>query len=224
MPTQKKTPIKIQIVEDHPLTAQGLRALIESQEGFIVCAESPTCAQAVADAVRTKPDLVITDISLPGRSGLELVQDLLACCPGIPTLIFSMHQENTFARRALEVGARGYVMKSDSSENLLAAIRTVLAGGIFVSPAMSSRILEYVSIRSKDGRTGVEALSPKEFEVFRLFGEGLATVDIASRLNMSPKTVDSHREHSKLKLEIRTMTELIAFASRWCASQSTHPT
>jgi DNA-binding NarL/FixJ family response regulator len=135
-----------------------------------------------------------------------------------------MHQENTFARRALEVGARGYVMKSDSSENLLAAIRTVLAGGIFVSPAMSSRILEYVSIRSKDGRTGVEALSPKEFEVFRLFGEGLATVDIASRLNMSPKTVDSHREHIKLKLEIRTMTELIAFASRWCASQSTHPT
>lgn len=223
MPNKRKTPIKIQIVEDHPLTAHGLRALIEAQSDMVVCAESPTCGQALEDAIKTKPDLVIADICLPGRSGLEFVQDLHARCPGIPTLVFSVHLETTFARRALEIGARGYVMKCDSSENLLTAIRTVLAGDIFVSAAMSTRIMEYVAVRSKAGRTGVEALSPKEFEVFRLFGEGLPTADIAQRLNMSPKTVDSHREHIKLKLEIRTMSELIAFASRWCSSQCSTP-
>lgn len=223
MPTKKQAPLRVQIVEDHPLTAQGIRNLINSQSDMMVCAESPDCAQALEDAIKTKPNLVISDITLPGRSGLELVQDLHARCPEIPTLIFSVHLESTYARRALEIGARGYVMKSEPTEHLLTAMRTVLTGGIYVSPSMSSRILEFVAIHSKEGRTGVEALSPKEFEVFRLFGDGLTTAEIANRLNLSPKTVDSHREHIKLKLEIRTMTELISFASKWCASQSSSP-
>lgn len=224
MPNQKKTPIKIQIVDDHPMTALGLRTLIEAEPDLVVCAESSSCSEALNHAIKTKPDLVIADITLPGRSGLELVQDLHARCPGVPTLIVSMHAESSYARRALEIGARGYIMKSDTSEQLLSAIRIVMSGGIFLSPRMSTRILEYVAVRSKEGRTGVEALSPKEFEVFRLFGDGISTADIAKRLNMSPKTVDSHREHIKLKLEIRTMTELISFASRWCSSQSSDPT
>ena len=223
MPTKTKTKLKIQIVEDHPLTLLGIRSLIEAQEDLVVCAESRNSAEALDHAIKTKPDLVITDITLPGRSGLELVQDLNARCPGIPTLVFSMHSEGTFARRALEIGARGYVMKSDPVDQLLRAIRSVASREIYISPAMSTQILEFVSIRSKEGRSGVEALSPKEFEVFRLFGEGTPTHDIAKRLNMSPKTVDSHREHIKIKLQISTMTELISFASRWCSAQCNNP-
>lgn len=219
MPNTKKSALKILIVEDHPLTARGLRALIEAETDLVVCAESSTCGQALDQAIKTKPDLVIADISLPGRSGFELIQDLHSRCPGLPTLIFSVHLENTYARRALEIGAKGYVMKSDSSETLLEAIRIVLNGGIFLSPLMSNMLLASISTHSKQARTGVEALSPKEFEVFRLFGEGLSTVDISKRLNMSPKTVDSHREHIKVKLQIHTISELIAFASRWCTNQ-----
>jgi DNA-binding NarL/FixJ family response regulator len=150
---------------------------------------------------------------------LDLIQDLAASCPGVPVLIFSMFQESVYAKRALEVGARGYVMKTEQSGRLLAAIRSVLAGAIFVSPAMANRLLEFVSTRSQKRRTGVDALSPREFEVFRLIGEGVSTVTIANRLHMSPKTVDSHREHMKQKLEIRTMSELIAFASQWEATE-----
>ena len=223
MPTKTKTRLKIQIVEDHQLTLLGIRSLIEAQGDLVVCAESCTSAEALDHVIKTKPDLVITDITLPGRSGLELVQDLNARCPGIPTLVFSMHSEGTFARRALEIGARGYVMKSDTSEQLLKAIRSVASGEIYISPTMSTKILEFVSIRSKSGRSGIESLSPKEFEVFRLFGEGCSTIDIAKRLNMSPKTVDSHREHIKIKLQISTMTKLISIASCWCADQCNNP-
>jgi DNA-binding NarL/FixJ family response regulator len=214
-----KTKYKIQIVEDHPLTALGLRSILDAEIDIYISGMSSNISDALNIAIKTKPDLLISDISLPGRSGFELVQDLKARCPHIPTLIFSMHSELTYARRALEVGARGYVMKSDSSVNIMTAIRTVLAGGIFVSPLISTQIMEYVSLQSKGRRNGVDALSPKEFEVFQLFAEGIPTTNIAQRLNMSPKTVDSHREHIKQKLEIQTMSELIAFSARWCSSQ-----
>lgn len=210
---------RILLVEDHPLIRAGLRVVIDSEKDLHICAEAATSGSALDAAIKWKPELVISDIGLPGRSGLELVQDLAALCPGVPVLILSMFQERTYAKRALELGARGYLMKTAQSDSLLGAIRCVLAGGIYVSPSMSNRLLEYVSIRSQKRRTGVDALSPREFEVFRLIGEGVSTVTIANRLHMSPKTVDSHREHMKQKLQIQTMSELIAFASQWETTQ-----
>ena len=219
MKKPKNSKHRLLIVEDHPLIRAGLRAMIDPEADLHICAEAATSGDALDAAIKWSPDLVISDIGLPGRSGLDLIQDLAASCPGVPVLIFSMFQEAAYAKRALEVGARGYVMKTEQSGRLLDAIRSVLAGAIFVSPAMSNRLLEFVSTRSQKRRTGVDALSPREFEVFRLIGEGLSTVTIAKRLHMSPKTVDSHREHMKQKLEIHTMSELIAFASHW---ESTH--
>ena len=210
---------RILLVDDHEMLRFGLRSVIEPEEDLHICAEASTTGAALDAAIKWSPDLLISDIRLPGRSGLDLIQDLAASCPGVPVLIFSMFQESVYAKRALEVGARGYVMKTEQSGRLLAAIRSVLAGAIFVSPAMANRLLEFVSTRSQKRRTGVDALSPREFEVFRLIGEGVSTVTIANRLHMSPKTVDSHREHMKQKLEIRTMSELIAFASQWEATE-----
>lgn len=219
MKKPKRPTHRILLVDDHEMVRLGLRSVIEPEEDLHICAEASTTGAALDAAIQWTPDLVISDIGLPGRSGLELVQDLGASCPGVPVLIFSMFQEAAYAKRALEVGARGYVMKTEQSGPLLTAIRSVLAGGIFVSPSISTRLLEFVSTRSQKRRTGVDALSPREFEVFRLIGEGLSTVTIANRLHMSPKTVDSHREHMKQKLQIHTMSELIAFASHW---ESTH--
>jgi len=222
MKTPKKPQLhkrRILLVEDHPLIRAGLRTVIDSEKDLHICAEADTCGSALDAAIKWKPELVISDIGLPGRSGLELIQDLAARCPRVPVLIFSMFQEGTYAKRALELGARGYLMKTEESGALLGAIRCVLAGGIYVSTSMSNRLLEYVSIRSQKPRTGVDALSPREFEVFRLIGDGLSTMTIAQRLHMSPKTVDSHREHMKQKLNIPTMAQLIAFASQWETTQ-----
>jgi DNA-binding NarL/FixJ family response regulator len=131
-----------------------------------------------------------------------------------------MHPEATYARRALEIGARGYIMKSESGDKVLQAIRCVLEGRIYVSEAIAGHLLEFLSHRSKKKQTGIDSLAPREFEVFKLIGEGVSTVMIAKALNMSPKTVESHRARIKEKLQTKTISELIAHAAGWVARQS----
>jgi DNA-binding NarL/FixJ family response regulator len=149
-----------------------------------------------------------------------LVQDLAARCPGLPVLMVSMHSEFTHARRALEIGARGYMMKSEDGETLLRAIRTVLRGRIYLGPAASSQLLEYLNNKSGRKRTGIEALSPREFEVFRLIGDGVSTQAIADRLNLSMKTIDTHRARIKLKVGADSLGRLISISSTWLSEQS----
>lgn len=151
-PKGKKPPKKgILLVEDHPMTRMGLKLMIAGEPGLEVCGEAGNAGDALDAAIRLKPDLVLTDVSLPGRSGFELVQDLHARCPGIPVLILSMHSETSYARRALEIGARGYIMKSEHSDKVLEAIHTVLRGRIYVSEAIAGQLLEFLSYRSKTG-------------------------------------------------------------------------
>jgi len=217
MKITRKPKHRLVLVEDHPLTRAGLRTLLEPCEDLHVCSEADTARRGLEATIKWNPDLVIADIGLPGRSGLELLQDLRARCPATRVLCFSMYQEIAYAQRALELGARGYVMKTEPLERLLEAIHTVLQGRIFVSSSMSHRLLEFLARPSKNRRSGVEAMSPKEFEVFRLLGEGLATAEIAALLHISPKTVDTHRERIKLKLEVDTISKLIALAAHWRA-------
>jgi len=219
-PTRNKTTKRsILLVDDHPTSRVGVRHMIETEPNLVVCGEAANCAEALDAAIKLSPALVITDITMPGRSGFELIQDLASRCPGIPVLVLSMHSEFTYARRALEIGARGYLMKNADGNELIQAIRTVLAGKIFLSPAASAQMLEYMNSKFRSKRTGIESLAPREFEVFSLIGKGFPTKEIAQQLNLSFKTVDTHRNRIKRKVGVESATELISFASAWLAEQ-----
>jgi DNA-binding NarL/FixJ family response regulator len=163
--------------------------------------------------------LVLADITLPDKSGLELVKDLQAIAPDLSVLVVSMHDEAIYAERVLRAGARGYIMKQEGGRKMMDAIRQVLAGQIYVSEKMSARILEIFSGGRAKGTSPLETLTDREFEVFQLIGQGSATRQIAERLHLSVKTVEVHRLHIKEKLKLTTASELIRFAVRWVESQ-----
>lgn len=217
---RKPSKQRILLVEDHPMTRMGLKMMINSEPNLEVCGEAATAGEGLDAAVRLHPDLVLTDVTLPGRSGFELVQDIRARCPDLPVLILSMHSETSYARRALEIGARGYIMKSEHSQKVLEAIRTVLSGRIYVSEAIAGLLLEFLSQKSKQKQSGIDALSPREFEVFKLLGEGVSVLSVSKRLHLSPKTVETHRAHIKQKLHATSAAHLIAMAAGWIARQS----
>jgi DNA-binding NarL/FixJ family response regulator len=210
---------QILIVDDHPMMREGLAQLINREKDLEVVGEAETAAMAVEKSAQLKPDLVIVDITLPGRSGLELIRDIHAVQPTALVLVVSMHEESLYAERVLRAGGRGYVMKQAGGKKLMEAIRTVLAGQIYVSPNTSARILESFSrIHPETAATGVESLSDREFEIFRLIGQGENTRDMAKKLNLSVKTVEVHRLNIKTKLKLTTASELIHFAVRWMQS------
>ncbi|HEY0794090.1 MAG TPA: response regulator transcription factor [Chthoniobacterales bacterium] len=205
---------RILIVDDHPMMREGLRALIGREPGLSVCGEAETVSRAVEAVATLKPDLVLVDITLPGRNGLELIKDLRALSPMLPVLVISMHDEALWAERVLRAGARGYVMKREAGPVMVAAIRKVLAGKLYVNEAVSSRILESLAGRGTNA-SPIAQLSDREFEVFQLIGRGQGTIEIAEALHLSPKTVEAHRAKIKEKLDLKTMPELISFACRW---------
>ncbi|MEI6070820.1 MAG: response regulator transcription factor [Verrucomicrobiae bacterium] len=219
--SQKITPKKhrIAILDDHPMTRDGIVRWIAGEPDMEVCWEAESAETALAAALNVPPDLIVADISLRGKSGLEFVKDMRAALPSVPVLVLSMHDESVYAERALRAGARGYIMKHEGGAKLLGTIRSVLDGKIQVSEQMSGRILEAFSSPAPTKKTGVAGLSDREFEVFELLGIGLTTHKIAKRLHLSPKTVDSHRTNIKAKLHVTKMPELIAFAANWVASQ-----
>ena len=211
---------KVLLVDDHPFMRAGLAQLIDRQPDLAVCGEAGNPAEAFAVLAREKPDLVLTDLTMPGRSGLEFIKDLVAANARIAVLVISMHDEVVYAERALRAGARGYIMKEAGGENLLTAIRQILRGEIYVSPKMSARILEGLSTRRPRGSSSpIEKLTDREFEIFQLIGQGKSTRDIAEQLHLSPKTVDVHRSHLKEKLELKDVTALVRHAVRWVETQ-----
>ena len=212
---------KILVVDDHPMTRAGLVQLINRQTDIEVCAEAGNPVEGFNQLSSSEADLVLTDITMPGRSGIEFIKDLLVVRPELPILVVSMHDELIYAERVLRAGARGYVMKEAGGENLLAAIRHVLSGQVYVSPKMSAKILDNFSSRKPRGSTSpIEKLSDREFEVFQLIGQGKSTRQIAQQLHLSPKTVDVHRSHIKEKLEINDATALVRHAVRWVETQN----
>lgn len=222
MSRKKSTPAakrRVFLVDDHPIVITGFTLLINAQPDIEVCGTAISGEEAIEKAVSAKPELLITDITLPGRNGLELIKDLRAILPDLKILVVSMHDELLYAERALRAGARGYLMKEEGAEKVLAAIRHVLSGQVYVSKRMESKILNAIAGRGEGG-TGspVEKLSDREFEVFRLLGEGRSTKDIADQLHLSVKTVAVHRQHIKEKLCIGSATELVHHAFRWVNS------
>lgn len=182
-----------------------------------VCGEADAAEEALLKIAAGPPDLVLTDIGLPGRSGLDLIQDLHATAPDLPVLVISMHDEGVYAERVLRAGGRGYVMKQAGPAVMIQAIRQVLAGKVAVSDAISAAILESL-VRPggpREGSAVVGKLSTREFEILRLMGQGRDSHDIARALNLSVKTVDTHRGNIKTKLGLKNSTELIHYAVRW---------
>lgn len=213
---------KILLVDDHPFMRAGLAGLIERQPDLTVCGEAGNPIEAFQAMEKTKPDLVLTDLTMPGRSGLEFIKDLRAAEPELAILIVSMHDEVVHAERALRAGARGYIMKEAGGENLLAALRQVLRGEVYVSPRMSARILDGLAGGKPRGSSSpIEKLTDREFEVFQLIGHGKSTREVAAQLHLSPKTVDVHRANIKEKLGLTDVTALIRHAVRWVETQQT---
>ena len=208
------------IVDDHPMMREGLAQLIDHEPDLAVCGQAETANQALELIEKLAPDLVLADISLPDKNGLELIKDIQAMFPGLSVLVISMHDETLYAERVLRAGGRGYIMKQEGGKKLMEAIRHVFSGQIYVSEKMSAKILEMFSgRRSQSNQTPVEKLTDREFEIFQMIGAGLSTRDIAQRLHLSAKTIEVHRANIKQKLVLKTSTELIRFAVRWVESQ-----
>lgn len=212
---------RIYIVDDHPIFREGLAGIIGQQPDLIVCGSADTAAKAFEEIPRAKPDLLVTDIGLPGKSGLELINDLHAFQPSLPVLVLSMHDEILYAERVLNAGGRGYVIKQEGPEMILKAIATVLGGKVHVSASMSSRLLEQIAnpgARAKSSPVGI--LTGREFEVLRLVGEGKDNQEIADDLHLSIKTVSCHKTHIREKLGLKNPVAVIRFATRWLAGES----
>jgi len=176
--------------------------------------------QALALLKSREPDLLLADITMPGKSGLELIKDVRVLLPAVSILVLSMHDETIYAERVIRAGARGYIMKSEGGAKMLDAIRTVLRGRVYVSENLSDQLLDRFSGRRAPApNSALGTLTDREFEVFQNLGQGLTSHEIGRELQVSPKTVDTHRLHIKQKLGLRTMPELIKYAVRWGATQ-----
>ena len=213
------TKLRILIVDDHPIVRRGIAAMINQEANLEVCAEAEGYHEGL-DAIREqKPDLSIIDLTLPDISGLELVKQVKALAPDMPMLVLSMHDETLYAERVLRAGARGYIMKQEGTEKLIDAIAAVMRGDIYVSEKMASRMLgKLVDGKKAAGSSPLERLSDRELEVFELLGRGLGTREVAERLCVSIKTIESHREHIKEKLQLKNATELVQHATQWVLS------
>jgi DNA-binding NarL/FixJ family response regulator len=207
---------RVFIVDDHPLVREGLTNLINSQSDLIVCGEAKDSFEATDGITKEQPDVAIIDISLTNESGLELIKSLVKQFPQVAVVVLSMHDETLYAERALRAGARGYVMKHETSKSVLASIRRVIEGDIYVSERIVNRMaLRLTSARRRAGSSPVERLSDRELEIFQLLGQGRTPSEIARDLNLSLKTVQAYCARAKEKFGVTSLTELLRAAIRW---------
>ena len=219
-PTARSPRKKIFVVDDHPIVRQGLAKLLSDEADLVVCGEAENAREGLQAIVKLKPDLAIVDISLSGKTGLELIKDIRVQYPQLPVLVMSMHDEQIYAERALRAGARGYIMKQEGGKILVQAIRQVLSGQVYVSQKIAATVLDRLSSgRAKLARSPVENLSEREFEVFQLIGQGMGTRQIAEQLHVSVKTVEVHRLHIKEKLHLKDGPALMRYAMSWEEAQ-----
>jgi DNA-binding NarL/FixJ family response regulator len=210
------------LVDDHAMFREGLRQLIEREPDFIVSGDAANFEEALTGIARELPDLVITDISLSGSSGIDLIKKLKVLYPELPVLVVSMHEETLYAERALRAGAMGYVMKQEPAKVVKSAVRKVLGGAIHLSEKMSAAMLGKLVHDKCDGKlvSPIENLSNRELEVFRMLGEGKASREIAQSLDLSIATINSFRNRIKEKLNFKNSTELILNAVHWVRENS----
>lgn len=207
---------RILLVDDHAVVRFGISQLINRQADLMVCGEEEDAACALTAIEKTKPDLVIADISLKDSSGLELIRNLKARHPGLPVLVLSVHDESVYAEVAFRAGALGYLMKDEALEKVLVAVRRVLSGAIYVSDAMAVKLLQKQIRGQTNAQTSPsELLSDRELEVFQLIGQWKTTRQIAEELHLSVKTVEYYREQIKRKLNLKGAAELTQHATSW---------
>ena len=209
------------LVDDHPLVREWLTNLIHEQPDLAVCGEAESGPEALQAILAAKPDVAIVDISLKDSSGIELIKSLKQACPTVSVLVLSMHEESHYAERALRAGARGYVMKRETTRKVIAAIRQVLEGKLAISePIAASLAAQFVEGKGPATQSLAELLSDRELEVFELLGQGRGTRQIAEVLRVSVKTVQAYCARIKEKLNLASATELLREAVRWY--ESTH--
>lgn len=218
--TSQDSPCKrVLIVDDHPVMAKGLEMLLNRESGLNVCGRCEDAERALEIVESLDADLAIVDISLPGMNGLDLIKQLKKQAPHISILVYSMHEETLYAERALRAGARGYVMKRDEPENVLAAVRQVLEGRVAVSQEVHDRMLDRMT-EAPSSKPPVDTLSDRELEIYHLIGHGFKTGEIAKRLNISANTVETYRARLKQKLGLQTSSDLTRHANEWVRSQA----
>lgn len=222
MPDQEAAPKRkrIFIIDDHPIVRKGLVQLLEQEPDLVVCGEAADVREARAGLERLRPDGVILDLSLRDSDGLELIKEIRAKYGQMPVLVLSMHDETIYAERLLSAGANGYVMKQAASDQVVVALRRVLAGGVYVSERIGACMIErFAAARRKHPVDPIERLSNREIQVLNLIGRGKSTREIARDLSLSIKTVESHRQRIKKKLSLDSSPRLVQFAVNWYARQ-----
>ena len=212
----KSVKVKVFIADDHPIVRQGLKQLIEQDEGYVVCGQAEDAPELLTAIEQTQPDIALVDISLKETSGIELIKDIRIRFPKLPTLVLSMHDESFYAERVLRAGARGYVTKEEATETVMTAIRQVLDGKIYLSDRMAAKMLsKFVAAPTGTSGLPTDRLSDRELTVFESIGRGLATRQIAEKMHLSIKTVESYRANIKRKLKLDNATELLQQAIQW---------
>ncbi|HTH13446.1 MAG TPA: response regulator transcription factor [Spirochaetia bacterium] len=206
------------VVEDHPIFLKGLAHLLSAEAGFFIAATAANRHQALEALDAKHPDIVLVDLTLGEDSGLELIKDIRFRAPDTRILVLSMHDERFYAERSLSAGAHGYCMKEEAADHIVAALKSVAAGKIWLGPEFTKKNEEFLS--SGGWLASVHKLSDREFQVFTLIGKGLGTVEIAAKLHLSAKTIDTHKENIKVKLACSTTQDLRQYAIEWQMSQA----
>ncbi|MDF1753578.1 MAG: response regulator transcription factor [Verrucomicrobiales bacterium] len=206
------------LVDDHAVVREGIAFLLQAEENMSVVAQAASCKEGLEAIEKYRPNLVVTDLSLPDRNGLELIRDALAVYPETLFLVVSMHDEALYAERVLRAGAKGYIMKEAASDELVEAVRQITRGEIYVSPKMANLLLRRLSNNQgklPEENSVLQILSDRELQVFELVGKAFSNQDIAEKLNISARTVDAHKTKIKTKLEISDNNALLRFAVQW---------
>jgi DNA-binding NarL/FixJ family response regulator len=218
---QSQGEIRVLLVDDHPIVRQGVQLLVDSEEGMRVCgtAESPTGALEQIKA--TKPTIAVVDLSLKDGNGLDLIKDIKIRYPKVAVLVLSMRDDSFYAERALRAGAMGYITKEEATDRIVEGIRRVLAGEVYLTDSLSAQLLGRMVDKNASLETSpIDELTDRELQVFDMIGQGMATREIAENLKLSVKTVESHREHIKNKLNLTNATELLKRALQWSQLES----
>ncbi len=220
-PEAKAGKARLLLVDDHPILREGLSRMINQERDLQVSGQAASADEALQMTNALKPDLAMVDLTLRDVSGLELIKNLRARYPHMRILVLSMHKETLYAERSLRAGANGYLMKQEAPETVLVAIRKVLGGGVYLSDRMATHAVSaWAQGEQQPVASPITLLSDRELEVFELLGRGHGTRQIAEELNLSIKTVETHREHIKLKLQLENASELAQHAFEWVKSES----
>ncbi|KPJ98729.1 MAG: hypothetical protein AMK71_10960 [Nitrospira bacterium SG8_35_4] len=218
---KRKKKSKVFIVDDHPIVRQGLIQLINQESDFVVCGDAGDILSARESIAKNSPDVVIIDIALGQASGIRLIEEIAHQHPEIPVIALSMHDESVYGERCLKAGARGYIMKHEEPENVITALKRVTGGEVYISKNLRDMLLnKFMNKKHQSPSSSISSLSNRELEVFQLFGQGLKTQQIAKELNLSVKTIETHIEHIKRKMNFNSLHELTTSAIRWAVSQN----